>query len=364
MSGSRKLGLITLFLVIIVIFAASSEALQQVSWLNFFPANKEQPITRQVVVVEEESAVTKAVQEASPAVVSIVEKSVVFDLFRGPRLTESSIGTGFGLEPNLIITNKHVVANGNAEYTVVTKDDQRFMVDEILRDPFNDLAIIRVAGAGLPTLKLADSDQIKVGQTAIAIGNALGRYTNTVTKGVISGIGRGITASSGLGQPSETLQNVLQTDAALNPGNSGGPLLNLQAEVVGVNVAIGQGTENIGFAIPSNYVKELLDNYKANGRIVRPYLGIKYVMITKSMSQENDLPEGAFVQEIAANSAADKAGIMANDIIVAIDDESVNEENLLASIIQTKKVGDQIKLKIYRKGKELELTATLLEFSP
>ena len=312
-------------------------------------------------VVSEESAVIEVVEEASGAVVSIVAKQVVFSPFTGPAVEEGGIGTGFIVESDgLILTNKHVVSAENARYRVVLKDGTDYPVEEIHRDPFVDLAILRIKASGLPTVKLGDSSQLKVGQTVIAIGNALGRFTNTVTVGVVSGIGRGITASSGFGQ-SEVLDDVIQTDAALNPGNSGGPLLNLSGEVIGINVATTSGAENIGFSIPINAVKPVLADFKAKGRIVRPFLGVEYVIVTEDLSVLRKLPQGAFIQRVVKDTPAEEAGLKAGDIIIKVDGEDINEENTLAQAIRKHKVGDSLRLTIDRNGRQLELTAVLGE---
>jgi len=312
-------------------------------------------------VVSEESAVIDVVEKASPAVVSIVAKQVVFSPFSGVEAEESGIGTGFIVESDgLILTNRHVVAAENARYRVVLKDGTDYPVEEIHRDPFVDLAILKIRARGLPTVKLGDSSQLKVGQTVIAIGNALGRFTNTVTVGVVSGIGRGITASSGFGK-SEVLDDVIQTDAALNPGNSGGPLLNLSGEVIGINVATTSGAENIGFSIPVNAVKPVLADFKAKGRIVRPFLGVEYVIVTEDLSVLRKLPQGAFIQRVVEGTPAEEAGLKAGDIIIKVDGEDINEKNTLAQAIRKHKVGDSLRLTIDRNGRQLELTAVLGE---
>ncbi len=326
-------------------------------WENIKEA---QVVTRRTVVTEE-SAVIEVVENASPAVVSITAQQVVFSPFGGASTEDSSIGTGFIVSADgLILTNKHVVAAENARYRVILKDGTDYEVQEIHRDPFIDLAILKIDASGLPIVDLGDSSSLKVGQTAVAIGNALGKFSNTVTVGVISGIGRGITASSGYGQ-SEVLDDVIQTDAALNPGNSGGPLLNLSGEVVGINVATTSGAENIGFSIPINAVNPVLDDFKVNGRIVRPFLGIEYVIVTEDLSVLRKLPQGAFIQRVVAGTPAEEAGLKAGDIVTKIDGEDINEENTLAQVIRSHKVGDRLVLMVDRNGRQLELTAALGE---
>lgn len=343
------------FLIILLLLGGLAYGLDVVSKFDF--SNK---IEKTQTVVEEESAVIDVVEKASPSVVSVLEKSVVYDFFRGPVSQEASIGTGFVIEKDTIVTNRHVVADTKASYTVVNNDGNRYPVLQVSRDPLNDLAILKIENGNFPVLTMGDSDVIKVGQTVIAIGNALGRFANTVTKGVVSGIGRGITASSGLGQYQQ-IEDVIQTDAALNPGNSGGPLLNLSGQVIGVNVAIGQGTENIGFAIPVNYVKELYANFKEGKLVSRSYLGVYHITITKGIAKEQNLPEGAFVRDVVLGSAADEAGVKPNDIITAIGETKITQENTLGKVILQHKVGDKVALTVWRNEKIMTLIATLKE---
>lgn len=313
-------------------------------------------------VVTQEEAVIAVVEKASPAVVSIVQKRIVLDPFSGPIAQRQGIGTGFVIkESGVILTNRHVVSDKDAEYTVVTKDGKEYEAKEIHRDFAYDLAIIQISASGLPTLVLGDSDNIKVGQTVVAIGNALGRFSNSVTAGVISGIGRGIEISSMLGTASEYLEDVIQTDAALNPGNSGGPLLNLSSAVVGINVAIAVEGENIGFSIPINIAKSAIADFEKYGRIIRPFLGVSYYVITEDLAKLRSLPQGAFVQSVVSGSGADKAGVRVGDVITTIDGQKIAERTTLAKIIISHKVGDTVTLNINRSGKELTLKATLGE---
>jgi len=306
---------------------------------------------RQRVLTEDE-AVIAVVDQASPAVVSILAKRVVEDPFSGPISQKQGIGTGFIIRSNgLILTNRHVVADIDVSYLVVTKDGTEYAAQEIHRDTLYDLAIIKINASGLPVVSLGDSDQLKVGQTAVAIGNALGEFSNSVTKGIISGVGRRI----------GDLEDVIQTDASINPGNSGGPLLNLSAEVIGINVAIIAGGENIGFAIPSNLIKPVVEQFEQAGRIIRPFLGVNYYLYTEDEAKLRGLPPGAFVISVVKNSGADSAGVKAGDVISAIDGQKLVEERSLAKIIASRKVGDTITLTVDRDGTILTLQATLGE---
>ncbi|MFZ5845508.1 MAG: S1C family serine protease [Patescibacteria group bacterium] len=335
------------------------------------------PGGEKVRVVSEESVVINAVEKVSPAVVTIgitktrrlgdIFEINPFDPFtpfrRRPGQTqklEQDIGSGFIIEGSgLIVTNKHVVADSEAKYRVITKDDKTYEVVKIYRDPANDLAILKIDASGLSTVELGDSSKLKVGQMAIAIGTALGEFRNTVTVGVISGVGRGITAGSPFEGYVEKLDNVIQTDAAINPGNSGGPLLNSAGQVIGVNTAVSAEGQNIGFAIPINVIKDALVNFNQTGQFNRPFLGVQYRMITRQLAVLNEIPEGAYVVEVVGGSPAARAGLQAEDIILKIESDRVTEGNDLAKIIGKKKVGDTVSLTVWREGKELTLKATL-----
>lgn len=320
-----------------------------------------------VVRTVEESAVIDVVEKTSPAVVSVVAKTVSFDPDRGAVTDQQGIGTGFIIESDgLIVTNNHVVCTEGVDYAVVTKDNKTYDVKKIDLDPANDVALLRIDGKELPFLGLGNSDPeaLKAGQKVIAIGNALGQFQNSVTVGVLSGLGRGITAgSTGCAnqQGRETIQNVMQTDAALNPGNSGGPLLDLSGNVIGVNFAISGSGENIGFVIPINRVKDIIAQYKKDGRIIKPYLGVVYQTIDSDIANVQKVPQGAFVRRVVSGSPASKAGIEPGDIITEIEGKKLGEDADLVSILNTLKAGQKIEIKIYREGKSDKLTATLSE---
>lgn len=312
-------------------------------------------------VVTQEQAIEEVVSKSSPSVVSVVTKQVYLDLFRGPVSEQASIGTGIIIEANgLILTNKHVVADTNATYTIVLADEKSFEVKKIARDPLNDLAILKIEAEGLPTLSLGDSAKVKAGQSVVAIGNALGRFSNTVTTGVISGIGRGIMAGDSSGQ-TENLDNVFQTDAALNPGNSGGPLLNLSGEVIAINSAVSTGAQNIGFAIPINVAKKTVETYNKLGKISRPFLGVSYQMVSSDMSSLRRLPVGAFIERVLSDSPAEKAGLKSGDIITKLDGRGLDKSNTLARALQNKNVGDPVTLTLDRGGKEMTALVVLGE---
>lgn len=364
MSTTKRLGLLLVVLIALA-FVSNLASNIRFSDLSTFFSNlgNIKEVVKTENVVSEDKTVTDIVDKVSLAVLSVSEKSVSYDLLSGPVSSESSIGTGFAVSTDLVITNKHVVPDATSSYVVVDNKGKRFTSVQIFRDPLNDLAIIKVAGADFAPLVLGDSDKIKVGQTVLAFGNALGQFSNSVTKGIISGLGRGITAQSGVFGQAESLDNVIQTDAALNPGNSGGPLVDLNGEAIGINVAISSQGENIGFAIPINKVKELVDNFKAHNKIVRPLLGVNYVMVNQALATERGLAVGAFVSNVVAGSAAEEAGVKANDIVTEVDGVKVNDTSPLYKILNGKKVGDKVSLTIWRNGNIVRLSATLKEAS-
>lgn len=291
---------------------------------------------------------------------------------KGTELREVGGGSGFLVsEDGYIVTNRHVVSDEKAEYTVFANDGKKYDAKVIARDPALDLAIIKIDGSNFEHLTFGDSDKLEVGQTVIAIGNALAEFRNTVSVGVVSGLSRSIVASDSLGRNAEALDQLIQTDAGINHGNSGGPLLNLSGEVIGVNVAIAEGAENIGFAISGNSVKSVVESVQKTGKIVRPYLGVRYIEIDEEVKEKNKLSvdygvlvqRGATPSDLAVipSSPADKAGIVENDIILEIDGVKLTSDRSLASIVRAKKVGDTVTLKINSKGKEKTVTVTLEE---
>ena len=324
-----------------------------------------------IVVTDEESVVTKVVEKANPSVVTVsmaktqLISNPLLNLFdntdiASTKSVEQDIGTGFIISSEgLIVTNKHVVADQTAKYKVIIGKDEEAEVINIYRDPVNDLAILKVNKSNLTPVELGDSDKLKVGQTVIAIGTALGEFRSTVTKGVISGLGRGITAGGGL-SGTEKLDNVIQTDAAINPGNSGGPLFNSSGQVIGVNVAVSQSAQSIGFALPINIVSESIDNFKSTGQFDRPYLGVSYAMITKESAKSNDIPEGALIQGVLSDSPAERAGIKIGDIVTGIDNKNlIDNDIVLATYVNKKKIGDSVMVRVWRNNQEIEMMVVL-----
>ncbi len=287
----------------------------------------------------------------------------------GTEKQQVGAGSGFLVSPDgLIVTNKHVVADKTAEYAVVLSSGKKYTATVLARDPILDVAIVKISASGLPYLSLGNSGALKLGQSVVAIGNALGQFQNTISVGVVSGLSRSITAGDGGGM-SEALDHVIQTDAAINPGNSGGPLLDLSGNVVGVNTAIVQGSQNIGFALPINSIKSVISSVQTTGKIVRPYVGIRYQAVTPEMKDANNLTvdygvivkAGQNTNELAVipGSPADKAGLVENDIILEVDGVKIDADHDFAQTIRAKNVGDSVVLTVLSKGTQKKVTLKL-----
>lgn len=322
------------------------------------------------VNVRENSAVTSIASKASPAVVSITGVTNTVNFF-GQASSSEIAGTGFIVsKEGIIVTNKHVAVSKTAKYSVITSDNKTYPATVKSLDPMFDIAIMKIDASNLPTLELGSSDGLIPGQTAIAIGNALGQYQNSVTVGVISGIGRVIQASDSTGASTESLDNVIQTDAAINSGNSGGPLLNIGGQVIGMNTAVDSQGQRIGFALPVNLIKSALNSYTSRGKIVRAMLGIRYVSLTKDLANQNNLPvsEGAYIYSnsvsqpaVVAGSPADKIGLTTGDIVTAIGSDKITPQSSLISLLSKYSPSDKVKITWLRDGKEKSATAQLSE---
>ncbi len=358
----------------------------------------------------QEQAVIKVVKDYSPAVVSIIvtkDLPIIEEYYISPfegffndpffeikipqyrqmGTEKKEIGGGSGFivsEDGLVLTNKHVVLDEEADYTILTNDGKKFPAKVLARDPVQDIAVLKIENEKamdkqgvlqtqpFPVVKLGDSSKLEIGQTAVAIGNALGEFRNTVSTGVVSGLARTIIASGG--GFVETLEDVIQTDAAINKGNSGGPLLNLRGEVIGINTATVEQAQSIGFAIPINRAKRDIEQVKTLGKITYPFLGVRYVLINEQVKKENNLAVdyGAWVirgsealgeAAIYPGSVAQTAGIKENDIILEFNKEKITIDNSLAKIIMEYNPGDEVELKILRQGKELFINLVLGERS-
>ncbi|MDD3474477.1 MAG: trypsin-like peptidase domain-containing protein [Candidatus Dojkabacteria bacterium] len=315
-----------------------------------------------VVVTKEESSIIDVVDDATKSVVSIAVTQMSFSQEEGVVDESSNIGTGFIVDSSgIIVTNQHVVSDTDEDYKVITSDGQEYEVLDIQRDDNNDIAVLKIDATGLTPLTLGNSDAIVVGQTVIAIGTPLGEYVGSVTSGIISGLDRDVTASTDwFGTSSKTYENVIQTDAAVNPGNSGGPLLNTSGEVIGINFATTSGADNISFALPINIVKTRIDEYITYGKFIKPYLGVSYQMISEYQAMYyNNVVAGALIVRVDPYGPAYDAGIERGDIIIEFDGEAV--ESSLSTLISNHKVGDEIELKVWNDGDERSVTVILVE---
>mgnify|MGYP003393628768 FL=1 len=361
---------------------------------------EEKSVTEKIIekqsIFTQEYFVVDAVKKTNPAVVSITLSKEVpkyeivtlpdqqdifgnifpsFPQYKQNGTEKKQVGSGSGFfvsSDGLIVTNKHVVEATDVSYTVYTNDGKKHDAKVIARDPVLDIALMKIESNNYPYLNLGNSDSLLVGQTVIAIGNALGEYKNTVSVGVVSGLSRSVTAGGSLSGKTELLDHVIQTDAAINPGNSGGPLLDLSGRVVGVNVAVVTGSQGIGFALPVNSIKSAIESVKNSGKIIRPYLGVRYLIVNAEMKEAASLAVdyGALVKAganasepaIIPGGPAEKAGLKENDIILYIDGEKITEANSLANIIRQKKVGQTITMRVWSKGGEKTVKATLEVF--
>jgi serine protease Do len=348
-------------------------------------------ITNGVEVVDEQSAIIDVATKSSPSVVSIVisQDVPIYENYRydpfddeywdlslperkqiGTQEQQVGAGTGFIVSADgLIITNRHVVDTEDASYTVIFNDGTKHEASIVAIDTLLDIAFIDIEGDSYIPLPLGSSSELKVGQSVIAIGNALGEFSNSVSAGIVSGLSRDILAGGQDGEDTERLNDLIQTDASINLGNSGGPLLDIKGNVIGVNVAVADQGENIGFAIPIDVVRDLLERFQTEGNIDRPALGVRFIPIDSTFQEENNLSVdyGALISSgtgsnqpaIIEDSAADKAGIREDDIILEVDGEKVTVDMPLNNLIQKHRVGDEITLRILRGSNEIEVDVTL-----
>jgi serine protease Do len=286
---------------------------------------------------------------------------------------KTQIGGGSGFivsEDGYVFTSNHVVSDTTADYTVIVDPKHKYHAKVLSRNPINDTAVLKIEGENFPYLEMDDSNNIELGEEVVAVGNALGEFTDTLSAGIVSGLSRFITAFGGIDHQMQNLRGLIQTDAAINPGNSGGPLVNMEGKVIGINTAMIAGAENIGFAIPINYAKKDFEEVKKFGKIIVPFLGVKYVLLSKELAEANKLPvhDGALVvreqlgeSPVVKGSAADKAGVKEWDIILECSGEKITTKNPLANLLAKCKVGKETTLMVLRDGKKIELSVMLEE---
>lgn len=363
---SKKLRVALGALIFLVV--ASAAGFVGAAVYDQFGGSSNAVLTRDKVVMQEGEAVAEVAKKVSPSVVSIVTSQTAQTLF-GYNVQQEGAGTGIIISKDgYVITNKHVVSDTTNSVQIVAADGTQYKsVKFVGADPTNDIAFLKIEGVdNLTPVELGDSSQMQVGQKVVAIGNALGEYQNTVTTGIISALSRPVTASDGQNS-TETLDDLLQTDAAINPGNSGGPLVNLAGEVIGINTAVVTDAEGIGFAIPVNDVKGMVKTLLATGKVVKPFVGVRYVPVTAAIAKEMNLSvkNGALIYSgdgttpIVSGSPAEKAGLRDKDIIVKVDNTHIDSTHPFASVIAQYSPGDVIKITYIRDGKESTVSLTV-----
>lgn len=368
--------------VLLVIISLSSGFLG--GWLGADSRNRNALGTnsqvRQQVVSSESQLISEIAKNTGPSVVSVdvtSQGATSFGIFGFTPVEQQSAGTGFIISDNgVILTNRHVIPDGVTSVSVTLADGTKLSDVEVIGKTSSsdslDVAFLKVKdakGHKLIPAKIGDSSKVEVGEKVVAIGNALGQFQNTVTSGIISGYGRSLVAGDEYGGSNETLQNLFQTDAAINQGNSGGPLVNMSGDVIGINTAVAGGpAENLGFAIPIDDVKGLIKSVLTKGKLERPYLGVRYVNLTDDYAYEFNLStkRGAYIlpsangrPSILTDSPAAKAGLKEKDIITKIDNETIDENHSLISLVSRHSVGDEVTLTILRDGNEQTVRVTL-----
>lgn len=332
------------------------------------------------VILNESQLISEIAKTVSPSVVSIdvTSNAQQMDFFgRSQAYEQQSAGTGIIIsDSGYIVTNRHVIDAATTNVSVTLSNgttlDEVEVIGRTADTDTLDIAFLKIKdskGNKLTPAKLGDSSKVQVGDKVVAIGNALGQFQNTVTSGIISGYGRSIEAGSSNGEESETLQNLFQTDASINEGNSGGPLVNINGEVIGINTAVASGgAENLGFSIPMNDVQGLVKTVLSKGILERPYLGVRYITLTDQYAEDFELnvKRGAYIASgssgapsIITGSPAEKAGLKEKDVITKVDGTAIDERNSLVSLVSRKAVGESVELTIIRDGKEQTIKVTL-----
>ena len=367
MSTGRQKKLAIIIVVVIALAWLGVGAAMLGYWLDGGQQPEVSDQGSNVVISQKEADLVGLVEKTSPTVVSIVTSQVSGQGFFQQEV--EGAGTGIVIsEDGYILTNKHVISEARSVQVVMSDGTRHSDVTVVGSDPLNDIAFLKIKNVSdLKVATLGDSGAMRVGQDVIAIGNSLGQYQNTVTSGIVSGLGRPVTAaSSELNSRVESLTDLLQTDAAINPGNSGGPLINSAGQVVGINTAIAADAQGIGFAIPINAAKGMIRGVIANGKVEKAYLGVQYVAITPDVRTEYKLSvdQGALVRSgsgsaVESNSPADEAGIKDGDIITKVNEKSVGNQGGLGSLVAEFMPGEKITLTIIRDGKEQQKTLTL-----
>jgi len=299
------------------------------------------------------------------------QQTVVPKINNSKEKTKVGGGSGFIISPDgYILTCAHVVDDVDASYTAIVDPEHKYTCQVLAKDPLIDVAILKVDAERLPCLAMGNSAKIQLGEEVLAVGNPMGEFEDTLSAGIVSGLSRKITAYGGSKMHETSLRGLIQTDAAINPGNSGGPLVNMEAEAIGINTAMVMGAQSLGFAIPVNYAKKMLEEVHKYGKLKRPFMGIRYVILNPEIAQANKLPVdyGALIVRetfgepaVIPGSAADLAGLKEYDIILEFGGQKISSERLLTDILQDCKIGDEIPMMVMREGKIIKLGIRLLE---
>ena len=369
-TGRQKKVAVTVLVLVVLVWSGVGLVMLARWWddQRSQTSSLERGVDGNTTITKEEANLADLVKKVSPTVVSVVTTQMSGQGYFQQEV--EGAGTGIVISSDgYIVTNKHVVSGARTVQVVMSDGTRHSDVSVIGADPLNDIAFLKMKGVkDLPVASLGDSGTVRVGQNAIAIGNSLGQYQNTVTSGIISGLGRPVTAaSSELGSRVESLTDLLQTDAAINPGNSGGPLINMAGQVIGINTAIAADAQGIGFAIPINAAKGLIRGVIVHGKVEKAYVGVQYVAITPDIRTQYDLSvkQGALVRASGSGSAvvsgspADKAGVKDGDIITKVNDKVVGEQGGFGSLVAEFMPGEKIELTIIRDGKERQISLTL-----
>ncbi|UMX47802.1 MAG: trypsin-like peptidase domain-containing protein [Candidatus Nealsonbacteria bacterium DGGOD1a] len=335
------------------------------------------------------SPIVSVAKKVCPAVITIVvskdvskvegfyfvplgdQQTVIPKINNSKEKTKIGGGSGFVISPDgYILTCSHVVDDVDASYTAIIDPEHKYACQVLAKDPLIDVAILKINAERLPSLTMGNSTKIQLGEDVLAVGNPMGEFDDTLSAGIVSGLSRKITAYGGSKMQETSLRGLIQTDAAINPGNSGGPLVNMNAEAIGINTAMVMGAQNLGFAIPVNYAKKMLDEVLKYGKLKRPFMGIRYVILNAEITQANKLPVdyGALIVRetfgepaVIPGSAADLAGLKEYDIILEFGGQKISNERLLTDILQDCKIGDEIPIAVMRDGKIIKLGIRLLE---
>jgi S1-C subfamily serine protease len=352
--GAATVGIIT----ILFSFHSSFGALPKLNAIR--------PAANQTVALSDEQQGILAVRSAKASVVSILGATP-----KNPTSTTSGIsayavttiyGSGFIIDSSgIIVSNGHVVQDSSLVYSVMLTDGTQYSAKVLGLDKYDDIAILKIDAKGLPAAKLGDSGVLETGQTVFAIGNSLGRYQNTVTKGVVSGLGRVISEPNETGVPSPRLLNLIQTDAAINPGNSGGPLIDMAGAVIGMNTLIDTQGSNVGFSIPINTIKDVADQLQKSGKVSKSYMGVQFATVNGQLKILNNLSvsEGAYINLVTPGGPAAAAGLEAGDVIVAINHEKITLNNELDTVVSKYQPGTQVLVTFIHNGQQTDAVMVL-----